>query len=47
MGPDEMKRIAGWIAQVVSNPEDEALQARIAGEVRELCASFPAPGLLS
>ncbi|HHH31593.1 MAG TPA: serine hydroxymethyltransferase [Polyangiaceae bacterium] len=45
MGKDEMKRLAGWIADVVENVEDEALHARIAGEVKDLCDQFPAPGL--
>jgi hypothetical protein len=30
---------------VVAAPEDEALAARIAGEVRELARDFPAPGI--
>jgi glycine hydroxymethyltransferase len=46
MGRAEMKRIGSWIADVVEAPEDEALIARIAGEVREMCGDFPAPGLL-
>ena len=46
MKADEMKRVASWIADVIEAVEDEALHARIAGEVRELCASFPAPGIL-
>ncbi|MEO8845789.1 MAG: serine hydroxymethyltransferase [Kofleriaceae bacterium] len=46
MGPGEMKQIAAWMAQVVAAPTDVALQAKISGEVRELCAKFPAPGLL-
>jgi glycine hydroxymethyltransferase len=41
----EMKRLAGWIDQVVSAPSDEVLIARIAGEVKEMCRSFPAPGI--
>jgi glycine hydroxymethyltransferase len=45
MKVEEMKRLAGWIDQVVSAPEDEALMAKIAGEVKELCSAFPAPGL--
>lgn len=45
MGPDEMKRVAGWIAEVVAGPDDEARLERIAGEVRDLCRQFPAPGL--
>ena len=31
---------------VVSAPGDTSLHERIAGEIRELCATFPAPGLL-
>lgn len=41
----EMQRLAGWIDAVVKAPGDEALLARIAGEVRELCKGFPAPGI--
>lgn len=45
MGVAEMKQLADWIDRVVAAPTDEALQKTIAGEVRELCAKFPAPGL--
>jgi len=45
MGAAEMVKIAGWIDEVCQGPGDEARLARIAGEVRELCAAFPAPGL--
>ncbi len=41
----EMKRLAAWIDEVVRAPEDEALLARIANEVKELCKGFPAPGI--
>ncbi|HJZ85396.1 MAG TPA: serine hydroxymethyltransferase [Polyangia bacterium] len=41
----EMKRIAIWIDTVLKAPDDTALAERVAAEVRELCASFPAPGL--
>jgi glycine hydroxymethyltransferase len=40
-----MKRLAGWIDQVVSAPADEVLITRIAGEVKEMCRGFPAPGI--
>ena len=46
MKETEMRQIAAWMDQVVSAPADAALHARIAGEVRELCAKFPAPGIL-
>jgi glycine hydroxymethyltransferase len=45
MKVQEMKRLAGWIDQVVSAPADEVLIARIAGEVKEMCRGFPAPGI--
>ncbi|KAB8145106.1 serine hydroxymethyltransferase [Chloroflexia bacterium SDU3-3] len=40
----EMARIADWIADVLSDIGDTEKQARIAAEVRELCAGFPVPG---
>jgi glycine hydroxymethyltransferase len=46
MREPEIKQIAAWMDQVVSAPADAALHAKIAGEVRELCAKFPAPGIL-
>jgi glycine hydroxymethyltransferase len=45
MGPDEMKRIASWIADVIEHVDDTALHARIKGEVKEMCSHFPAPGI--
>ena len=46
MKEPEMKQIAAWMAQVVAAPSDAALHAKVSGEVRELCAKFPAPGIL-
>ena len=46
MAEPEMRLIAAWLDAVVSAPDDAALHARIAGEIRELCAKFPAPGIL-
>jgi glycine hydroxymethyltransferase len=40
-----MAKLAEWIDRVVANHTDEALIAKVAGEVKELCAKFPAPGL--
>ena len=45
MGKSEMVQLAAWIDRVVAKPTDEALIAQVAGEVRELCGKFPAPGL--
>lgn len=45
MGKPEMEKLAEWIDRVVASPADEGLLARVAAEVREVCAKFPAPGL--
>jgi glycine hydroxymethyltransferase len=45
MGKDAMGRIAEWIDRVTQAPGDEAGLARIAGEVKELCGKYPAPGI--
>jgi glycine hydroxymethyltransferase len=46
MKEPEMVKIAAWMDEVVTHPEDAARKARIAGEVKELCAGFPAPGIV-
>jgi glycine hydroxymethyltransferase len=43
MGPEEMRRIGGWMLQALRSPDDAPLHARIHGEVRELCEHFPVP----
>lgn len=43
-GPNEMRQIAVWVGQIVRDLGNKSLQAKIAGEVRELCAAFPVPG---
>jgi glycine hydroxymethyltransferase len=45
MGKDAMAKIADWIDRVTQAPGDEAGLAKIAGEVKELCAKYPAPGI--
>ena len=45
MGEAEMRMLADWIDRVVASPKDEALLAKVAGEVKDLCSKFPAPGL--
>jgi glycine hydroxymethyltransferase len=39
----EMRRIAGWITDVLTAPADAGVAARVRGAVGELCAQFPAP----
>ncbi|NUP90901.1 MAG: serine hydroxymethyltransferase [Candidatus Sumerlaeia bacterium] len=41
MGPDDMRRIAAWIADAVEHAEDAAALARIAGEVSAFARQFP------
>ncbi len=45
MREPEMRRIAAWIDEVVAHVDDQEVHKRIAGEVREMCRAFPAPGL--
>ncbi len=47
MGAAEMKQIAGWIDRGVeaAKSEDTAALGKILGEVKEVTARFPAPGL--
>ena len=44
MGRDELRKIGGWILEVLRAPEDETLRGRIRGQVAELCRQFPVPG---
>jgi glycine hydroxymethyltransferase len=41
MGPDDMRQIAAWIAEVLAAPEDAAVQASVKSRVRELTDRFP------
>ena len=43
MKESEMKRLAGWIADVLATPDDAAKLAAVREEVRQLCLQFPAP----
>ena len=42
---EQMERIGVWLDSIVADPENAALQAKVAEEVRALCNRFPAPGL--
>jgi glycine hydroxymethyltransferase len=41
----DMKRIADWMNEVITNANDEAVTSRIKEEVREFCQDFPCPGI--
>ncbi len=43
MGAAEMRQIGDWIIESLRSPDDEAVAARICGEVSSLCQSFPVP----
>ena len=44
-GREEMARVASFIIQVLTNPGDEQVEARVRQEVVELTSGFPVPGL--
>ena len=41
MGPEEVRRIARWVADVIRHPQDSTLRQRIKSEVASLCRDFP------
>jgi glycine hydroxymethyltransferase len=41
MAEPEMAQIAGWIAEVLDAPTDEARIRKVRGRVSELCEAFP------
>jgi glycine hydroxymethyltransferase len=45
MGVDQMRRIAGYILEVLESEGDEAVTARVRREVEDLCGRYPVPGI--
>jgi glycine hydroxymethyltransferase len=45
MGKDVMLRIAEWMDRVTAKPGDDAELAKVAAEVKDVCAKYPAPGI--
>jgi len=41
LGPEEMRRMGGWIADALAAPDDEGTARRIRGEVAETARDFP------
>ena len=41
LGTDEMRRLGGWIADVLEKPGDADVAARVRGEVAETARAFP------
>ncbi|MEA2608941.1 MAG: glycine hydroxymethyltransferase [Chloroflexota bacterium] len=44
-GPDEMRSVGRIIIEAIRERSDPAVQARLAGEVRDIVSHFPVPGL--
>jgi len=40
-GEAEIRRVGGWIADVLEAPTSDDVVARVRAEVSELCAAFP------
>ena len=45
MGKDEMLKLAEFMNQVVSAPDDTKLTDSVAAQVKEMCLGFPPPGI--
>jgi glycine hydroxymethyltransferase len=45
MGPDEMRRIGGFISRILENLGDEGVAVAVREEVRDLAGRFPVPGV--
>jgi glycine hydroxymethyltransferase len=44
LGQEEFRQIARWMVDVLRKPDDEALIASIAAQVKEMLTAFPVPG---
>lgn len=45
MKTDEMKRVGGWILEVLKNADSDSELERIRGEIAEFASDFPVPGI--
>jgi glycine hydroxymethyltransferase len=45
MREDDMRRVGGWILDVLRSAEDRAVAEHVRGAVREFAAGFPVPGI--
>lgn len=45
MKEEEMKIVAKWINDVVENPENDEIKAKVKADLEELCQDFPVPGI--
>jgi glycine hydroxymethyltransferase len=45
MGTDEMKRVGGWILEVLGAADDESVGKKVRSEIATFCGDFPVPGI--
>jgi len=45
MGTEEMKRVGGWILEVLGAADDATVGEKVRGEISDFCRDFPVPGL--
>ena len=45
MGTDEMKRVGGWILEVLGAADDESVGEKVRSEIATFCSDFPVPGI--
>ena len=45
MGTDEMKRVGGWILEVLGAADDESVGEKVRDEIAAFCSDFPVPGI--
>jgi glycine hydroxymethyltransferase len=45
MKEDEMKRVGGWILEVLKHCDDAQVGERIRGEIAEFARNYPVPGI--
>jgi glycine hydroxymethyltransferase len=45
MKEPEMKALAKWMSEVIAHPREDTIKKRVAGEIKDLCDQYPAPGI--
>jgi glycine hydroxymethyltransferase len=45
MGPDEMRRVAGWILRVLNDPDGDGIRESVRQEVAAFARDYPVPGI--
>ncbi len=45
MGPEEMRRVAGWIMRVLNDPDGDGVRESVRQEVADFARAYPVPGI--